>query len=200
MGWRGLSGIAAVALCVAAALGIVEVLGGSNVESTVGRLVYSAIALAVFSLVALPGVVLTVRRPALAWFGYLTAAIAALAFVAVVVTLWEEDFSLFGSGGELPAIGIALSLASGQISLLLAWQRQPGAGRWIAYAAGLAIGLLALLAVVLIVADSAEISPRVFGVLAILYLLAMALLPLAALAERADSQLGDARSSSPAAS
>jgi peptidoglycan/LPS O-acetylase OafA/YrhL len=193
MGWRGLSGIAAVALCVAAALGIVEVLGGSNVELTAARLIYTVIPLALFGLVALAGIVLAVRRPALAWFGYLTAVIAALALVAVTVSVWEGDFGLFGSGGELPAIGAALALASGQISMLLAWRRRPGAGRWIAYAAGLAIGLLALLAVVLIVADSAEISPRVFGVLAILYLLAMALLPLAALAERTDSQPADPR-------
>jgi hypothetical protein len=196
MGWRGLSGIAAVVLCAAAAFGIVEVLGGSDSGSTLGRLLYTAIPLAVFSLVALAGVVLAVRRPALAWFGYLTAVIAALGFIAVTVTVWEGDSGLFAAGGELPAIGIVLALASGQISLLLAWQRQSGAGRWIAYAAGLASGLLALLAVFLIVADSAEISPKVFGVLAILYLLAMALLPLAALAERADSQLADASSSS----
>jgi hypothetical protein len=186
MGWRGLTGVVAVALCVAAALGVAEVLGGSNAERTVAQLVYTVIPLAGFSLVALAGILLAVRRPALAWFGYVTAVIAALAFVAVTVSVWE-NFGFFRSDWELPAIGIVLAVASGQISLLLAWQRQAGIARWIAYAAGLAIAVQALLAVVLAVADDAKISPKVFGVLAILYLLAMALLPLAVLAERAGS-------------
>jgi peptidoglycan/LPS O-acetylase OafA/YrhL len=188
MGWRGLTGVVAVALCVAAALGIVEVLGGSDVEATLGKLVYTVIPLALFTLVALAGIVLAVRRPALAWFGYLTSVIAALAFVVVTVSVWEEEFFFFGSGGEPAAIGVALALASGQISLLLGWQRPPGAGRWIAYGGSVAIAALALLASILILADDAEISPKIFGVLAILYLLAMALLPLAVLAERAGSR------------
>jgi hypothetical protein len=171
-----------------AALGIVEVLGGSDAERTIGRLIYTAIPLALFTLVALAGIVLAMRRPTLAWFGYLTAVIAALAFVVVTVSVWQEAFFFFGSGGEPAAIGVALALANGQISLLLGWQPRPGFGRWIAYGGSVAIAAFTLLASVLILAHDAEISPKIFGVLAILYLLAMALLPLAVLAERAGSR------------
>ncbi len=172
--------VISAALCVVAMFGLVRVLGDSEPGMAIAKTASVAGMLILFSPIGLAGVVLAVRRPELAWFGYATTAIAFLAFIVLTRHAWEENGILFfGSNDwELPTVALFVSLACGQVSLLLAWARDGGFVRFLGYSAALIIVVLALLGVLEVLSDDFEIGDRVYGVLMILYLLPVALLPL----------------------
>lgn len=62
---RGVSIVATGLLCAIAIVGISLVATGPEEDSAVGRVIFAAAILAVFSLIAMTGVVLSVRRPGL---------------------------------------------------------------------------------------------------------------------------------------
>src|SRR5689334_21001623 len=153
-----------------------------------GKLIYATFVLTLFSLVSLAGVWLSVRRPALAWLGYLTVVTGLAAFALIVRKIWNGD-SLFDTGWELSSSATLVALGLGQVSLLLGWVRQSGPIRLIALAASAAIAALATLGVVATAFDDFEVSARVYGVLAIVYLLGIALLPLVVLGTRKETEV-----------
>jgi hypothetical protein len=179
---------AAVVLCAAAVFGLVLVLGDSDPGNAVSKVASAAVMLILFSPIGLAGVALSVRRPAVAWFGYATTVVAFLAFVILTRQLWDNSgLFLGGDDWRLPGVALFVSIACGQVSLLLAWARSGALVRWLGGCAATAIVVLATLGVLEILSD-VDISDRVYGVLAILYLLPVALLPLFTLGRSADSR------------
>jgi len=179
--------VAAGILCGLAVIGIVAVLSDAEDGALAAKLVYATLVLTVFSLVSLAGVSLSIRRPALAWLGYLTVAAGLAAFALVGRKIWNGD-SFFGTGWELPSSATLVALGLGQVSLLLGWGRQSGPIRWIALAASAAIATLATLGVLATAIENFEVSARILGVLAIVYLLGIALLPLLMLVGKQEAE------------
>ncbi|HEX6205783.1 MAG TPA: hypothetical protein VFZ29_08255 [Solirubrobacterales bacterium] len=169
--------MAAGILCGIAVIGIVAVMSEAEDGALTAKLIYATVALTVFSLVGLAGVSLSVRRPELAWLGYLTVVAGLVAFALIGRKIWNGD-GFFDTGWEVPSSAALIALGLGQVSLLLGWMRQSGPIRLIALAASAAIATLATLGVLATAIDDFEVSPRVLGVLAIVYLLGIALLPL----------------------
>jgi hypothetical protein len=164
-------------LCGIAVVGIVAVMSDAEDGALASKLIYATPVLTVFSLVSLAGVFLSVRRPTLAWLGYLTVVAALAAFALIAWKIWNGD-GFFDTGWEVPSSATLVALGLGQVSLLLGWARQSGPIHWIALAASAAIATLATLGVLATAIDEFEVGPRVLGVLAIVYLLGIALLPL----------------------
>jgi hypothetical protein len=169
--------VAAGILCGIAVIGIVGVLSDAEDGALAGKLIYVTPVLTVFSLVSLAGVLLSVRRPELAWLGYLTVVAGLAAFALIARKIWNGD-GFFDTGWEVPSSATLVALGLGQVSLLLGWVRQSGPIRLIALAASAAIATLATLGVLATAIDDFEVGARVLGVLAIVYLLGIALLPL----------------------
>lgn len=179
--------VAAGILCGIAVIGIVAVLSDAEDGALAGKLAYATPVLAVFSLVILAGVWLSVRRPGLAWLGYLTVVAGLAAFVLIGRKIWNGD-SFFDTGWEVPSSATLIALGLGQVSLLLGWGRQSGPIRLVALAASAAIAALATLGVLATAIDDFGVSARVLGVLAIVYLLGIALLPLLMLAGKLETE------------
>lgn len=179
--------VAAGVPCGIAVIGIVAVLSDAEDGALAAKLVYATPVLTVFSLVGLAGVWLSVRRPKLAWLGYLTAVAGLAAFALIGRKIWNGD-SFFDTGWEVPSSATLVALGLGQVSLLLGWGRQSRPIRLIAVAASAAIMALATIGVLAIAIDDFEVSPRVLGVLAIVYLLGIALLPLLILVGKQETE------------
>lgn len=179
--------VAAGILCGVAVIGIVAVMSEAEDGALTAKLIYATGALTVFGLVGLAGVSLSVRRPELAWLGYLTVVAGLAAFALIGRKIWNGD-GFFDTGWEVPSSATLVALGLGQVSLLLGWVRQSGPIRWIALAASAAIAALATLGVVATAIDDFEVSPRVLGVLAIVYLLGIALLPLVMLGGKEETE------------
>jgi hypothetical protein len=171
--------VISAALCVVALFALVHVLGDSDPRKTIAKVSSAAVVLLLFGPIGLTGVVLAVRRPAFAWFGYATTAVASIAFVILTQQLWNEEGFLFFGGGDwkLSGITIVVAIACGQVSLLLAWARSGMLVRGLGFVAALMVAAIAVIAT-LEIGTEAHVSDRVYGVLAILFLLPVALLPL----------------------
>lgn len=179
---------AAVVLCAAAVWALVGVLGDSDPSDALTKVTSAGTMLILFSPIGFAGVALSVRRPALAWFGYATTIIAFAAFVILTRKLWIDHNIFFGeSDWKLPGIAVIVAIACGQVSLLLAWARSGTLVQWLGACAATAIFVLATLGVLEILAEI-EISERIYGGLSVIYLLPVALLPLLTLGRRADSE------------
>jgi hypothetical protein len=164
-------------LCAIAIVGIALVATGPEDSSAVGRVIFAAVILTVFSLIAMTGIVLSVRRPGLSWLGYLTVLVALAGFGLDTWKLWDAGY-FFGDGWELPVAVTIAALACGQVSLLLAWAGNNGWVTLVGLGAALMIVAIAALTVLSITFDGFRPDDRVYGVLAILYLLGIGLLPL----------------------
>jgi hypothetical protein len=180
--------VAAGILCVIAVIGIVAVLSNAEDGALAGKLIYATAVLTVFSLVSLAGVSLSVRRPRLAWLGYLTVAAGLAAFALIGRKIWNGDGFFDDTDWEVSSSATLVALGLGQVSLLLGWVRQPGPIRLIALAASVAIAALATLGVLATAIDDFEVDARVLGVLAIVYLLGIALLPLVMLGGKQETE------------
>jgi hypothetical protein len=178
--WR-LAGLApAVALCVGAIVVIASFLGDSHPEETIAKLGYTTGALAIFGPCAVAGLFLVARRRNRAPFGYLTAAIAMLGFVAVAVRVIEGLSVFFGGSVALQLIALVLTLALAQASLALAYDRSedPPPVRLVTLGTIVLILALGVLGALVAAFDSFRPSDKIFGVLFTLYLLGVALLVL----------------------
>ena len=180
--------VAAGILCGIAVIGIVAVLSDAEDGTLAGKLLYATLVLTVFSLVSLAGVLLSVRRPELAWLGYLTVVAGLAAFALIARKIWNGDAFFSSSGWEVSSSATLIAFGLGQVSLLLGWVRHSGPIRLIALAASAAIAALAALGVVEVAIDDFEVGGRVYGVLAIVYLLGFALLPLVMLGGKEDTE------------
>ncbi|HXF31147.1 MAG TPA: hypothetical protein VN522_06470 [Solirubrobacterales bacterium] len=169
-----------MALCLGAVALIASFLGDSHPEETIAELGYTAAALTVFGPCAVAGLFLVARRSNRAPFGYLTAAIAMLGFVAVTVRLIEGMSTFYGDSPELQVIALVLTLTLAQASLALAYDRSddPLALRLVTLVTVVVILGLGVLGALVAAFDSFRPSVEIFGVLFTLFLLGAALLVL----------------------
>lgn len=176
--------IIGAALCVGAGILIASFLGDSHPEQTIAELGYTTVALTIFGPCAIAGLFLVAQRPRWWPFGYLTAVIAVLGFVAIAVRLFEWDSLLYGGDFKLQGIGLILTLTLSQASLVLAYDRDddPLPLRLITLASVVLILGLGVLGALEITVDSLRLADELFGVLFTLYLLGAALLVLFRLA------------------
>ena len=105
------------ALCAAALLLIVTIGSGSELDETGGKAIATAVALAFFSLTGVAGTTLARRRPRLALFGHVTAAVALAAFVMTTAQVWNGD--LAGDGWRIPIDAAIFAIGTGHAALLL---------------------------------------------------------------------------------
>jgi hypothetical protein len=163
--------------CSAALLLIVVILSGSRLDDTSGKAIATAVGFAIFSLTATAGIALSDKQQSAALFGYAVAGISAAAFLSGAFALWLEAN---GDDWELPGILFVLALGGSHVSLLLKGSREEDSEgvRWLRAGVLLAIGVLCTMAIVEISSNGSDTDPRAFGVIAILYLLGTALIPL----------------------
>jgi len=162
----------------AALLLIALILSGSELDQTSARAIGTAIAFAFFGLTSMAGMALVNRRPEIAALGYLTAAVSIAALAFVTSSIWFED--LIDDDWNIAGDAIALAVAGGHASLLLGAVRADDndAVRLVRGATLATLGLLTFLAVVEISSNGQDLSIRLIGVVAVLYVLGAALLPL----------------------
>ena len=163
--------IAIWALSIGAVVLILLILGGS--EATQEKVGWAAFLFAIFSLNSLPGFLLIQRRPEWTVFG---AAALALSIAAYFVAL--DSFFAHGWFEVHTAVGILLLVAivAGQASMLLAFGRDEDSPLTAAALAGSLIVLALIVVLGTVSITGTHIGDKVFGTLAVLYLLS-ALLP-----------------------
>jgi|GEM_PF-3362517 len=166
-----LARIAVWGLSLGAAILVVLILGGS--EGTQEKVGWATLLFLIFSLNSLPGLLLIQRRPGLTSFGATALALS----VATYFVLLDSFFS-HGWFEVHTAVGILLLLAviAGQASMLLAFGRDEDSPLVNAVLAG-SLAVLALVVVLGVLSiTGTHIGDKVYGTLAVLYLLG-ALLP-----------------------
>ncbi len=107
--------VAAVILCGIAVIGIIAVISEAEDGALAGKLIYATLVLTVFSLVGLAGVLLSVRRPGLAWLGYLTVVAGLAAFALIARKIWNRDGFFDGTGWEVSSSATLIALGLGQV-------------------------------------------------------------------------------------
>jgi catechol 2,3-dioxygenase-like lactoylglutathione lyase family enzyme len=175
----------AAALCVGGAVALGLVVGKSNSDVTVARLAIVGAVLALLGPCAAAGLNLAARRPRLAWLGYLTLLAGAFAVVSVSIRVLEGSGFFFGGEASLQTVAVALALASGQLSLALAYGRDddPPALRFLSYGTAIAVLVIGLLFAFQIVKGDTDAFTKLYGVLFVIWLLGAALLTLFRLAD-----------------
>jgi catechol 2,3-dioxygenase-like lactoylglutathione lyase family enzyme len=183
---RALLRILIAVACAGAAVLAVLVLTSSGGGETAGRVVGTALALAVFSLAGMTGAQLAARRPEISVIGYLTAIAAVAGFALILDLIWSGD--LFGAGDpRLLGYLLLVTLAASQCSLLLghAHPEDGQAVRLLRAATLLAIGVLAIMGITEIAESGQQVGPKPFALAALVYLLGVTLVPLLGLLEAA---------------
>ena len=174
--------IAIWTLSIGAVVLIFLILGGS--EGTQEKVGWATLLFLVFSLNSLPGLLLIQRRPGLTPFGATALALS----VATYFVLLDSFFS-HGWFEVHTAVGILLLLAvvAGQASMLLAFGRDEDSPPVNAVLAG-SLAVLALVVVLGVVSiTGTHVGDKVYGTLAVLYLLGVLLPPCLRWAETEDA-------------
>jgi hypothetical protein len=166
-----LARIAVWGLSLGAVILIVLILGGS--EGAQQKVGWATLLFLIFSLNSLPGLLLIQRRPELTTFG----ATALTLSVATYFVLLDSFFS-HGWFEVHTAVGILLLLTviAGQASMLLAFGRDEDSPLVNAVLAGSLIVLALVVVLGIFSITGSKIGDKVYGTLAVLYLLS-ALLP-----------------------
>ncbi|HWO47916.1 MAG TPA: hypothetical protein VNM41_07625, partial [Solirubrobacterales bacterium] len=164
-------------LCGTAFILILIILSGNEVDETSGKAIGTAMALAFFSLTAVAGSNLSLRRPQLSLFGVATVAISGLAFLVTTVAIWSG----FESDNWKPAIYcLIVAFACGHSSVLLAGRGDGDSQGVELIRAGtiLFLWLLVVLAIGEISSPGEDVDEQGFGVVAVIYALGTVVLPL----------------------
>jgi hypothetical protein len=181
--------MAAFVLCGAAAVMILVILIGGSSDVASKSLSF-AFFFALFTLPAAAGAYLARERPGLLWVGALTVVAAIAAFIAFIAAIWHGN--IFEGGGDLKTAAVLtlISVASGQASLILGLGQPDDSPlvsglRW----AGLIpIAALAIIGSEDISNHGPAASAKTYGVLGVLYVLAIALPPLIERATRIEDE------------
>ena len=172
--------VPAGALVVGAIVLIVKIAGASHYDSQAASEAFlMALVLVFITPCAASGLHLAARRPQLAWFGYITAAVALIAFATVAARLFKGESFFFGDA-RLQGVALALTLATSQVSLVAAYDRDddPLPVRLVSAGTVLAIVVLVGVGVYDVLANTDSPSAKFFGIVSTLYLLGAALLVL----------------------
>jgi len=163
--------IAIWALSIGAVVLILLIVGGS--EGTQEKVGWATLLFVIFSLNSLPGLLLIQRRPELTLFGATALALSVATYFVLLVSLISH-----GWFGAHTSVGILLLLAvvTGQASMLLAFGRDYDSPLVNAALAGSLVVLVLVAVLGTFSITGTHIGDKVFGILAVLYLLS-ALLP-----------------------
>lgn len=174
-----------IAAGVVAALAFVLIaLTGSDTDSEAGRTLGTAFGVVLFTALGSVGIALAHWQPRFALFGAITVTLSLLAGGATVVLTWGDTPSLYGFSGyggtsaTVSAIISLLALAASATCVLLGLVRPEDDRRTqlVQRAAVGALALLIVLAIVPLVATSIDLGPRVYAILATVYLVATVVL------------------------
>jgi hypothetical protein len=167
--------IAIWALSISAAVLIILIVGHSGSDAFEGKVFATAALFVLFSLFSLGGLLLIERQPHLAFFGAMAVGFSIAAYFVVLDTFFSSGVS--GSQHSVETLAI-ITLAVNQASMLFAFRRDDDTPlvNAVAFGSLITLTLLAVLAIVDISNPGQDISPKLYAVLAVLYLLT-ALLP-----------------------
>lgn len=167
-------------------------LTGSDIDGHASQVGGIALAIVLFTVFGSAGVALAHWQPRFALFGAVTATLSLLAFGASAVLTWDSGPFLFGfgSGGDGETVGgitDLLAISTAAICVLLGTTRigEDAGTKLVRVAAIGSLALLIALAILQILVHDVEIGPRVYAILATVYiaattvLLILRLLPLA---------------------
>jgi hypothetical protein len=132
-----------------------------------------ALGLSLLSLTAAAGASLVGRGKPLDAVGYLTVAVATVAFVILSVTIWTSSESVFGVSDWRPVeYALLVAFGTGIVSALLASTSDADNGsiRLTRAIALLAIVALVLIAIAEVASPSLDIDPRVISTIAVLFI------------------------------
>jgi hypothetical protein len=156
-------------LCGGALLLILLIASDSRLDETSGKAIFTAVAVAFFSLTAVAGTLLVDRRSSLSAFGYLTVALSAVAFLTMTVSIWGGDF---GEDRWRPAVyTLIAAFATGHVSVLLSSVRE-GEGealKLVRIGTIAALGVLVTMAYAEIANPGRDVDSQLFGIVAVLY-------------------------------
>jgi catechol 2,3-dioxygenase-like lactoylglutathione lyase family enzyme len=169
---RSLIRVAIAVLCCGALVLILLVLSGTGVDETTGKVIGTAVALAFFSLTGVAGGNLGDRRPELAFFGVLTQAISAAAFLVTTTTIWSGSF--LGDDWRPAVYTGVVAFGCGHASVLVAGSDANDTDEIRLVRAGTLLALLLLIGAT--IADTASRGShqgeiKIIAVVAILYIL-----------------------------
>jgi hypothetical protein len=179
--YRIVSRLLVGALLAGAAVATVLLLSDSDPAESGGRALYIAIAFGFFSLTGAAGVRLATRRFQYPThlLGHLTVILSAIAFAEVVSFTWDQSWFL-GDEWRTAAQLTLTTFAVANASLLLASERpEDDIEVQVARISSLlAVVLLAILTLVEISESGPDVSFKLLGVLAVIYMAGAALIPL----------------------
>jgi hypothetical protein len=159
-------------------------LTGSDIDRHTAQIGYTAVAVVLFTALGSAGVALAHWQPRFALFGAASATLSLLAAGATVVSVWSENsYSLFGFGfggtsGTVGAVTVLLAITSAAACVLLATVRpgEEAGARLVRIAAVGALALFDALVVIAILDDGIDIGPRVYAIVATVYVFGAAIL------------------------
>lgn len=166
---RTLVNVMVAVLCGGALLAIAAIVSGSKFGDDSARAIGSAVAIAFFSLTGVAGSNLAQRRPELSAFGFLTAAVSALAAVVMLISIWTDGLS--GDSWRPAVYTGLLAFAGGHASVLLSSLHDTANVRAIRNATLGALALLLTLTLIEMSSPGTDIGAQPIGVLAVLYVL-----------------------------
>ncbi len=185
---------------VAALLFVLIDLTGSDIDQHASQVGGIALEMLLFTVFGSAGVALAHWHPRFALFGAVTATLSLLAFGATAVLTWDGGPFLFGfgfggDGGTVGGITDLLAISTSAICVSLGTMRigEDAGTKLVRVAAIGSLALLIALAILQILVHDVEIGPRVYAILATVYvaatavLLILRLLPLAEDSNRSGS-------------
>jgi hypothetical protein len=177
--------IGIAALCAGAAILIVVILtSGSDDDSA--RAFGTAIAIAFLSLTAVAGVNLIDRKPGIAVVGYLTILASLVSLLTISNLIWGDSVFSDSNGAKAAAYSLAVTLALGNTSWLLAGHSDddPDPIKLVRGGTVVMLWALAISLIAGIQGGGDNVSANQLGITAVLYGLGALVLPLLRLAER----------------
>ena len=158
----------------AGAVLVIALLFKSQAESLAVRTGYSALGTVLLGFAIVAGVRLAERPGHAGLFGGLTALVSIASLFLLAVDIWSDHLL---QQPTRTAVMVVVSLLLGSISMLVDSERdEDGAGIRLARAAAV-VGLLSLGALVVIAASGTDVSPRLAGLAAALFLIPTISLP-----------------------
>jgi catechol 2,3-dioxygenase-like lactoylglutathione lyase family enzyme len=174
----------AALIAIGALAGVVFVLTqltGSDAETEIAKVGYTAYAVVVFTVLGSVGVGLARIRPRFALLGVITTILSLLAFGALVVSLWKSgsifNLGIGGSATKVLAVTALLAITAAAASaLLLMTRRDEGGALLVAIAGAGSIAVFAGLWILTIVDSGVDIGSRTYAIVAVVYVVAAVLL------------------------
>src|SRR5215207_9754950 len=169
-----------IAGAVAGLVFVLTQLTGSAVDESAARILYTAAALVIFSALGSVGIGLARLQPRYGMLGAASATIALLAFGATAVMAWTIDGLEYGFGGpgetsiQVAWITALLALSTAAACGLILITGSPDEEDDVRFTrlAGLtALVLVVALAILPIVDSDIDIGPRVYAILATVYVI-----------------------------